>query len=93
MSALFNCNEATLLIEKRAELPLSPTERASVWAHLRMCVLCRRYAKQTQVVAALAHRLARPDAAGGPDDTLSPELEQKLGQLIRQAGHPGPAAS
>lgn len=93
MSALFNCNEATLLIEKRAELPLSPTERASVWTHLRMCVLCRRYARQTQVMAALANRLARPDAVGGPDDTLPAELEQKLGQLIRRAGHPGPAAS
>lgn len=93
MSALFNCNEATLLIEKRAELPLSPTERASVWAHLRMCVLCRRYAQQTKVVAALAQRLARPDAAGGPDETLSPELAQQLDQLIRQAGHSGPAAS
>jgi|GEM_PF-3533231 len=58
-----------------------------------MCVLCRRYAQQTQVVAALAHRLARPDAAGGPDDTLPPELEQKLGQLTRPAGHPGWAAS
>lgn len=92
MSALFNCNEATLLIEKRAELPLSPTERASVWAHLRMCVLCRRYAQQTQVVAALAHRLARADVVGGPDDTLSPEMEQQLTRLIRESDHPGPVA-
>ncbi|MFC6224940.1 hypothetical protein ACFP2F_16955 [Hymenobacter artigasi] len=92
MSALFNCNEATLLIEKRAELPLSPTERASVWAHLSMCVLCRRYARQTQVVARLARRLGQPDATGGPDETLSPELAQQLDQLIRQAGHSGPAA-
>ena len=88
MSALFNCNEATLLIEKRAELPLSLAERASVWAHLRMCVLCRRYARQTQVMAALA----RADAAAGPAEALPPALAQKLDQLIRQAGYAGPAA-
>ena len=92
MSALFNCNEATLLIEKRAELPLSATERASVWSHLRMSVLCRRYAQQTQVVARLAQRLGQPATAGGPDDTLSPEMEQKLARLIRESDHPGPVA-
>ncbi len=52
-----------------------------------MCVLCRRYAQQTQVVARLARRL------GQPDETLSPELAQQLDQLIRQAGYSGPAAS
>ncbi|MBU6123377.1 hypothetical protein [Hymenobacter siberiensis] len=56
-------------------------------AHLSMCVLCRRYAQQTQVVARLARRL------GQPDETLSPELAQQLDQLIRQAGYSGPAAS
>jgi predicted anti-sigma-YlaC factor YlaD len=92
MSALFNYNETSLLIEKRAELPLSPTERASVWAHLSMCVLCRHYARQTVLVAQLAQRLARPAAAGGPEEALPPTLAQKLDQLIRQAGHSGPAA-
>jgi hypothetical protein len=58
-----------------------------------MCVLCRRYAQQTQVVARLARRLGQPDATCGPDETLSPELAQQLDQLIRQAGYSGPAAS
>jgi hypothetical protein len=51
MLALLNSNEATPLIEKRAELSLSATERFSMWAHLRMCMLCGRYVKQTQVIA------------------------------------------
>lgn len=85
MSALFNCNEATLLIEKRAELPLSATERASVWAHLSMCVLCRRYSRQTVLVAQLARRLGQPDTA---TEELSAETRAHLEQLVRGFGSP-----
>ncbi|SDY60439.1 anti-sigma factor family protein [Hymenobacter psychrophilus] len=80
MSALFNCNEATLLIEKRAELPLSPTERASVWAHLSMCVLCRRYARQTVLVAQLAQHLGQPEAS---TEELPAKTRARLEQLVR----------
>jgi len=90
MSALFNCNEATLLIEKRAELPLTLPQRLRVWLHMRMCMLCRRYAQQTQLLAQLARRLGRGDAG---QDTLSAEARARLEDLVRSAGRPAPGVS
>ncbi|GAA4017818.1 hypothetical protein GCM10022408_34340 [Hymenobacter fastidiosus] len=89
MSAFFNCDEATLLIEKRAERPLSLAPRLSLWFHLLMCVLCRRYARQTAVVAQLARRLGRGDASA---EKLSVEARARLELLVRDAGYGGTAA-
>ncbi|WP_426059039.1 hypothetical protein [Hymenobacter sp. B1770] len=89
MSALFNCNEATLLIEKRAERPLTLVQRLSLWAHLLMCVLCRRYAHQTALVAQLARRLGRGEASA---EKLSAEARARLELLVRNAGWDGKAA-
>ncbi|GAA3990848.1 hypothetical protein [Hymenobacter antarcticus] len=88
MSAFFNCNEATLLIEKRAEQSLTLVQRLSLEFHLLMCVLCRRYARQTAVVAQLARRLGRGDASA---EKLSTEARTKLELLVRSSGCGGKA--
>ncbi|WP_223650212.1 hypothetical protein [Hymenobacter psoromatis] len=57
-SPLFNCRQATLLIERRADTPLPVRPRVQLWAHLRLCPYCRRYALQSARIA----RAARPAA-------------------------------
>lgn len=89
MSAFFNCNEATLLIEKRAERSLTLVQRRSLWFHLLMCVLCRRYARQTAVVAELARRLGRGDASA---EKLSAEARARLELLVHNSGFGSKAA-
>ncbi len=89
MSAFFNCNEAILLIETRAERARTLVQRLSLWFHLLMCVLCRRYARQTEVVAQLARRLGRGDASA---EKLSAAARAQLELLVRNSGCGGKAA-
>ena len=94
MSVLFNCHEATLLLEKQAEQPLTLAQRLSLRLHLMMCVLCRRYARQTELLAQLARRLGRGDLSNEAvtAERLSAEARARLEQLVRAAGPSGPAA-
>ena len=57
-SPLFNCKQATLLVERRADEPLPRKTQAQLWAHLHLCPSCRRYALQSARLA----RAARPAA-------------------------------
>lgn len=57
-SPLFNCQQATLLVERQADAALPTTTRVQLWSHLHLCPHCRRYALQS---ARLAHA-ARPAA-------------------------------
>ncbi|MDO7887927.1 anti-sigma factor family protein [Hymenobacter cheonanensis] len=60
-----DCRTATRLIERRADAALAPGERLRLWAHLRLCVYCRRYQAQSQLLARLAPGLA-PQSAPVP---------------------------
>ena len=53
-SPLFNCQQATLLIERRADETLPSRTRVQLWAHLRLCPQCRRYAFQSTYLNRLA---------------------------------------
>ncbi|QKG56964.1 hypothetical protein GKZ68_10190 [Hymenobacter sp. BRD128] len=57
-----DCRTATRLIERRADAALAPGERLRLWAHLHLCVYCRRYQAQSQLLARLARGLAGPPA-------------------------------
>lgn len=57
-----DCRTATRLIERRADAALAPGERLRLWAHLRLCVYCRRYQAQSQLLARLAPGLDEPPA-------------------------------
>lgn len=60
MLRLITCQHATMLLEQRADAPLEPTDRRSLWLHLRLCPLCQRYSIQTVLVAQLARAAAAP---------------------------------
>lgn len=57
-SPLFNCRQATLLIERRADNALPLLTRARLWAHLCLCPHCRRYTLQSPLIARQAKAAA-----------------------------------
>jgi len=58
-SPLFNCQQATLLIERRADEVLPSTTRFQLWAHLRLCPYCRRYEEQSALIDRQARAAAQ----------------------------------
>ena len=79
-SPLFNCQQATLLIERRADEPLPAKTSAQLWAHLRLCPYCRRYAFQSPFIARQAKAAAQ--AAVPADLQLPASLRARLQQLV-----------
>ena len=65
-SPLFNCQQATLLVERRADEALPRKTQLQLWAHLRMCPYCRRYAFQSTLLARQAKAAADNTAARLP---------------------------
>lgn len=82
-SPLFNCQQATLLVERRADETLPFPTRIQLWAHLHLCPRCRRYEVQSQFIARHAQRAASPAA------TLPADACARLQLLLsRPAGLP-----
>ncbi len=46
-----NCNEATLLMAKKEEGRLTVLEKIKLSMHTSMCALCRKFEKQTAMIA------------------------------------------
>ena len=62
---MISCREATLLISRRLDGPLSRRERAALRLHLMICRFCARFQRQ----AAALHRMFR--RSGGLAETLA----------------------
>ena len=81
-SPLFNCQQATLLVERRADVALPFQTQGQLWAHLRLCPHCRRYARQSARLA----RAARPAAeAVVPANLALPAAARARMQLLLDA--------
>lgn len=74
-----DCQRATLLIERRADQQLPLPERVQLWAHLRLCAYCRRYAVQSPALARAARLAAQNPAtvARLPPD-FAAQLQRRL---------------
>lgn len=79
-SPLFNCQQATLLIERRLDEILPAATTAQLWAHLRLCPYCRRYALQSPFIARQAKAAA--EAVAPTDARLPASLRARLQQLL-----------
>lgn len=84
-SPLFNCQQATLLIERRADEVLPVQTRLQLWAHLRLCPYCRRYAVQSPLIARQARAAAE---ARVPADLALPAAACQRIQHLLAAGGP-----
>lgn len=82
-SPLFNCQQATLLIERRADEPLPPKTRFQLWAHLRLCPYCRRYEVQSALISRQARAAA--DARVPADLQLPAAARARMQRLLEEA--------
>lgn len=48
---MLNCRAATQLVSEAQDRKLGPGERVSLGFHLVICALCRRYARQIEVIS------------------------------------------
>ncbi len=89
-SPLFNCQQATLLIERRVDERLPLKTRAQLWAHLRLCPYCRRYSVQSPFIARQAKAAA--EAVVPADLALPVAARRRIQQLLDAHGRTGLAA-
>ena len=83
MIHLINCRNATLLLEQHSSQAVPKGQGASLWLHLRYCAYCRRYAKQTLLIAEWAQASAAARASS--DAVLSAAAKEKMRQHLAAA--------
>jgi hypothetical protein len=86
MLRFISCQHATLLIEQRAEQPLSALEHTALWIHLRYCHLCSRYEQQTLLINQLAQAAVAHSAV---EVGLSAQARERLRQCLANVLPPG----
>lgn len=91
LSPLFNCQQATLLIERRADVALPLKTKVQLWAHLHLCPYCKRYAFQSKYIARQALALAAAPLPAGA--VLPPAVRARLQTLVDAHGAAGLTAS
>ena len=74
-AAEMTCREVVELVTDYLEERLPPAERARFDAHLEVCEGCRACLDQMRATVRLLGRL--------PEDTLPPELEERLMRAFR----------
>ncbi|MET4074793.1 hypothetical protein [Hymenobacter sp. UYCo722] len=84
MLRLITCQHATLLIEQREDPAMPRRERASLWLHLHLCPNCKRYSKQTVLIAEWARGSATGRAQAGPG--LSVVAKERMRERLIAAG-------
>lgn len=53
---IYSCQEATLLVVKKAEIELSLMQRIRLWMHLQMCAACKRFNLQNEWIDKQLHK-------------------------------------
>lgn len=84
MLRLINCQHATLLIEQRQDPATPRRERAHLWLHLHLCPHCKRYSRQSILIAEWARASAAGRAQAGPG--LSAAAKERMRERLVAAG-------
>jgi hypothetical protein len=83
---IYNCKQATLLIEKRQIRTLSFRETIELRIHLAGCSMCKLYDKQSQVINQMVQQLFH-DAMQAPftlDDAYKKELQERIEEELNK---------
>jgi hypothetical protein len=77
---IYNCKQATFLIEKKAIKRLSFREIIELRIHLFGCSFCRLYSKQSRVINDMVRELFRSSMYSGYrlDDNFKNELQNRI---------------
>lgn len=80
----YNCRKATLLIERKQEVELTPREKMELELHLAGCYICQVYEQQSILVNGLMSKIFKA-ARLEPrlDDAFKDELKKQIkGRII-----------
>lgn len=76
------CRQAVELISKALDTPLTWREQLALRLHLWLCAMCRRYARQLQLLERLYAMLRAEESAGKPlllpEGSLSPQARKRI---------------
>ncbi len=83
---IYNCKQATFLIEKKALTRLSFKEAVELRIHLYGCSFCRIYSKQSRVINQMVQELfyssIKPDVR--LDDDFKKELQDRIEEELNK---------
>jgi hypothetical protein len=78
------CREAVRAQSEHLDHPLPPMKRLGLWLHLLVCVWCRRYGKQIDLLHDQARRHAEDLTAAAPR-TLTPEARERIKRKLQES--------
>jgi hypothetical protein len=79
---IYNCKQATFLIDKKATSRLSLRERIELWIHLYGCSFCRIYKKQSRMINEMVQELFRSSTK--PEIKLDENFKNELQERIEE---------
>ena len=82
---IYNCRQATYLIDKKEMHPLTLRERIELRIHLLGCGFCRIYKKQSHVINEMVQQLFRSsEQAVKLDDKYKAELRERIEEELNK---------
>jgi hypothetical protein len=83
---IYNCKQATLLIEKKSIKRLTFRETIELRIHLYGCSFCRLYSKQSRIINTMVQELFRSSTYSGYklDDGFKLELQNRIEEELNK---------
>ena len=83
---IYNCKQATFLIEKKAIAKLTFREAIELRIHLYGCGFCRIYKKQSRVINEMVQELFRSSMQSNVqlDDNFKKELQERIEEELNK---------
>lgn len=79
---MLTCKDASRLVSEGQDRSLSLNERLGLCLHLWMCVHCRRFERQIQLLRRALQRLGSHSEVSGQTPTLSPEAGERMRKAV-----------
>lgn len=78
-----SCDQASFLISKSQDVPLTRSERIALGVHHKLCRFCRRYSRQLQALREMLKTAAETSQAGDLQPTeMSPEQKKRVLEFL-----------
>ncbi len=83
---IYNCKQATFLIEKKSIKKLTFRESVELRIHLFGCSFCRLYKKQSQVINEMVQELFHSSmhSESRLDDSFKKELQERIEEELNK---------
>lgn len=81
---MLTCKDATRLISERQERPLGFRERLGLRMHILMCVYCRRFERQIELMRKAMRVLGRRVRADTEGADLTPEARERIRKALAE---------